>query len=190
MAENSTLFDKDYTPTDNEPRETQAMSREDLIDAMMHDVVGIDNLNDENFHGISDTIKDILHDYHLSTDMSFIEKIAQIKFPKTGESLSVEDIPKELNDAAFLPVNTLSDIALRQDIDMLLEDASVPSYDGNWKIYILDECHMLSKTAQNRLLKSLEEPVERVLMILCTTNPEDLLPSGRNQYYNHDCQRL
>lgn len=118
--EKSTMFDKGYTPTDNEAHETQAMSREDLIDAMMHDVVGIDNIDDENFHGITDTIKDILHDYHLSTDMSFIEKIAQIKFPKTGESLSVEDIPKELNDAAFLPVNTLSDIALRQDIDMLI----------------------------------------------------------------------
>lgn len=72
----------------------------------------------------------------------------------------------------------------RQDIDNLLDDASVPSYDGNWKVFILDECHMLSKTAQNRLLKSLEEPAEKVLMLLCTTNPEDLLGTiiSRCQY--------
>ena len=72
----------------------------------------------------------------------------------------------------------------RQDIDDLLEEASIPSYDGSWKIYILDECHMLTPTAQNRLLKSLEEPAEKVLMILCTTDPEKLLNTiiSRCQY--------
>lgn len=72
----------------------------------------------------------------------------------------------------------------RQDIDLILDDAAIPSYDGNWKVYILDECHMLTKTAQNRLLKTLEEPAERVLMLLCTTNPEDLLGTitSRCQY--------
>lgn len=112
---------EEFKPTDNEPKQVDSMSKEDLINAMMNDVVGGHDLSDEtSFHGITDTIKDILHDYHLSTDMSFIEKIAQIRFPKTGETLAPEEIPKELNDAAFLPVNTLSDIALRQDIDMLI----------------------------------------------------------------------
>lgn len=72
----------------------------------------------------------------------------------------------------------------KQDIDDLLEDASMPSFDGNWKIYILDECHMMSNSAQNRLLKTLEEPPEKVLIILCTTNPEKLLDTiiSRCQY--------
>lgn len=72
----------------------------------------------------------------------------------------------------------------KQDIDDLLEDASLPSFDGNWKIYILDECHMMTPSAQNRLLKTLEEPPEKVLMILCTTNPEKLLETilSRCQY--------
>lgn len=72
----------------------------------------------------------------------------------------------------------------KQDIDDLLEDASMPSFDGNWKIYILDECHMMTPSAQNRLLKTLEEPPEKVLMILCTTNPEKLLDTivSRCQY--------
>lgn len=72
----------------------------------------------------------------------------------------------------------------RQDIDDLLEDAMSPSFDGNWKIYILDECHMMTASAQNRLLKTLEEPPEKVLIMLCTTDPEQLLQTiiSRCQY--------
>ena len=69
----------------------------------------------------------------------------------------------------------VTDSNKRQDIDNLLEDAAMPSMYGNWKIYILDECHMMTVTAQNRLLKNLEEPAEKVLMILCTTDPQKLL---------------
>lgn len=78
----------------------------------------------------------------------------------------------------------VTDSNKRQDIDRLLEDASQPDITGNWKVYILDECHMMTNTAQNRLLKNLEEPAEKVLMILCTTNPEKLLETiiSRCQY--------
>lgn len=78
----------------------------------------------------------------------------------------------------------VTDSNKKQDMNELLEDASLPSFDGNWKIYILDECHMMSNSAQNRLLKTLEEPPEKVLMILCTTNPEKLLDTilSRCQY--------
>lgn len=123
MAEEKFVADNanDYTPTENEAKPVESMSRADLIDAMMNDVVGNTfEINDDNKKDISNTIKDILRDYHLSTDMSFIEKIGQIKFPKNGDKIDPNDIPHELNNAAFLPVNTLSDIALRQDIDMLI----------------------------------------------------------------------
>lgn len=78
----------------------------------------------------------------------------------------------------------VTDSSRKQDIDEMLEDASIPAYDGSWKIFILDECHMMSNAAQNRLLKNLEEPAEKVLMILCTTDPEKLLPTiiSRCQY--------
>lgn len=72
----------------------------------------------------------------------------------------------------------------KQDIDELLNEAEMPSPDGNWKVYILDECHLLSAGAQGRLLKMLEEPPEKVLMILCTTDPDKLLNTilSRCQY--------
>lgn len=78
----------------------------------------------------------------------------------------------------------VTDSSGKQDITELLEDAAVPTYDGSWKVYILDECHMMTNAAQNRLLKNLEEPAERVLMILCTTDPQKLLETiiSRCQY--------
>lgn len=78
----------------------------------------------------------------------------------------------------------VTDSSGKADITELLEDAAVASYDGSWKVYILDECHMMTNAAQNRLLKNLEEPAERVLMILCTTDPQKLLETiiSRCQY--------
>jgi DNA polymerase III subunit gamma/tau len=49
------------------------------------------------------------------------------------------------------------------------------------KVYILDECHQLSKDAQNALLKILEEAPNHVFVVLCTTDPSKLLPAVRNR---------
>lgn len=63
----------------------------------------------------------------------------------------------------------------KQGIETILEDASISAFDQSWKIYIIDECHTLTTTAQNRLLKNLEEPAKNVLIILATTDPQKLL---------------
>ncbi|MEO6318848.1 MAG: DNA polymerase III subunit gamma/tau [Acidimicrobiales bacterium] len=52
---------------------------------------------------------------------------------------------------------------------------------GNRKVVILDEVHMLSGGAANALLKSLEEPPAHVLFILCTTDPQKVLPTIRSR---------
>jgi hypothetical protein len=69
---------------------------------------------------LSETISNILQKYNLDTDMSFIEKIAKLKFPDSNEKVTIDMLPKELADAAFLPVTTIADIALRQDLDMVV----------------------------------------------------------------------
>ncbi len=48
---------------------------------------------------------------------------------------------------------------------------------GKYKVYILDEAHMLTKEASNALLKTLEEPPAHVVFVLATTQPESLLPT-------------
>lgn len=94
-------------------------NKEQLIDGLYADVVG----NDESVvskDAIVDSISDILHQYNLSTDMSFIEKITTMKFDKKSESIDLSGMPQDLQNAAYLPVNTIADIALRQDLDMLI----------------------------------------------------------------------
>ena len=56
---------------------------------------------------------------------------------------------------------------------------------GPYKIYIIDEVHMLTREASNALLKTMEEPPEHVKFILCTTEPEKILPTIRSR-----CQRF
>ena len=56
---------------------------------------------------------------------------------------------------------------------------------GRWKVYIVDEVHMLSQAASNALLKTLEEPPEHVVFVLATTDPQKVLPTirSRTQHY-------
>lgn len=69
----------------------------------------------------------------------------------------------------------------KRDLTAVLNDMAMPSYAGEWRTYILDECHMASEGLQNRLLKIAEETPENVLIIFCTTNPEKMLPTLTNR---------
>jgi DNA polymerase III subunit gamma/tau len=63
------------------------------------------------------------------------------------------------------------------DIRQLTESAYISPMIGKYKVFIIDEVHMLSKSAMNALLKLLEEPPDTVVFLLATTNPEKLLPT-------------
>ncbi|MEM1311948.1 MAG: DNA polymerase III subunit gamma/tau [Patescibacteria group bacterium] len=63
------------------------------------------------------------------------------------------------------------------DIRQLTESSKNPPLVGKYKIYIIDEIHMLSKSAMNALLKILEEPPIYLVFLMATTNPEKLIPT-------------
>ncbi len=66
---------------------------------------------------------------------------------------------------------------------ILKEKVNLAFSRGKYKVYIIDEVHMLTPEAFNALLKTLEEPPEKVIFILCTTNPEKL----RKQFFPVVC---
>lgn len=71
------------------------------------------------------------------------------------------------------------------DIRDLIENTKYRPASGNFKIFIIDEVHMLTKEAHNALLKTLEEPPEYVKFILATTDPLKLPPTilSRTQHF-------
>lgn len=72
------------------------------------------------------------------------------------------------------------------DVRSLIEKVNLAPSLGKYKVYIIDEVHMLSKNAFNALLKTLEEPPAHVLFILATTEVHKLLPTviSRCQYFD------
>ena len=71
------------------------------------------------------------------------------------------------------------------DIKNLLEQMAFAPVDGRYKIYIIDEVHMLTTEAFNALLKTLEEPPAHVIFILATTDPHKIPPTIHSR-----CQRF
>ena len=72
------------------------------------------------------------------------------------------------------------------DIRNLIEQTRIPPQKGNFKVYIIDEVHMLSSGAFNAFLKTLEEPPKHCIFILATTEKHKIIPTiiSRCQIYN------
>ncbi len=76
------------------------------------------------------------------------------------------------------------------DIRSLKEKVAYSPSEGRYKVYIIDEVHMLSTSASNALLKTLEEPPPRVMFILATTESHKLLPTILSRCQRFDFKRL
>lgn len=93
------------------------------------------------------------------------------EYIETGDALDLEDV-NEID---------ITDMSGKADIEAIIEEMSYPSMNGGWKAYLLDEVHLASNAAQNRMLKILEEPPENVLIIFCTTDPQRMLDTLKNR---------
>ncbi len=88
-----------------------------------------------------------------------------------GRSIDVEEVDAASNSGV-------------DSIRWLIQTAATAG-TGRWRVYIVDEVHMLSTAASNALLKTLEEPPPHVVFILATTNPQKVLATvlSRTQHY-------
>jgi DNA polymerase-3 subunit gamma/tau len=76
------------------------------------------------------------------------------------------------------------------DIRQINETVSYAAKEGVYKIYIIDEVHMLTKEAFNALLKTLEEPPSFVKFLFATTEPHKVLPTILSRCQRHELHRL
>ncbi|MCP9847230.1 DNA polymerase III subunit gamma/tau [Synechococcus sp. Lug-A] len=76
------------------------------------------------------------------------------------------------------------------NIRELIERSRFAPVQARWKVYVIDECHMLSTAAFNALLKTLEEPPPRVVFVLATTDPQRVLPTILSRCQRFDFRRI
>jgi len=77
-----------------------------------------------------------------------------------------------------------------ENIRELIERSRFAPAKARWKVYVIDECHMLSTAAFNALLKTLEEPPRQVIFILATTDPQRVLPTILSRCMRFDFRRI
>src|SRR3990167_9062894 len=91
----------------------------------------------------------------------------------TGKTSVARIFAKEIGTSAndIIEIDAASNTSV-DDIRALNDSISTLPFDSKYKVYILDEAHMLSKSAWNALLKTLEEPPKHVIFVLATTELE------------------
>jgi len=76
------------------------------------------------------------------------------------------------------------------DIRSLIDQVRIPPQVGNYKVYIIDEVHMLSQAAFNAFLKTLEEPPKHAIFILATTEKHKIIPTILSRCQIFDFKRI
>jgi len=76
------------------------------------------------------------------------------------------------------------------DIRNLTDQVRIPPQTGSYKVYIIDEVHMLSQQAFNAFLKTLEEPPEHAIFILATTEKHKIIPTILSRCQIYDFKRI
>ncbi|MGK7888723.1 MAG: DNA polymerase III subunit gamma/tau, partial [Leptolyngbyaceae cyanobacterium] len=110
----------------------------------------------------------------------------------TAEPCGECEICRSIVDGSSLDVIEI-DAASNTGVDNireLIERAQFAPVQCRYKVYIIDEVHMLSTAAFNALLKTLEEPPNRVVFVLATTDPQRVLPTIISRCQRFDFRRI
>lgn len=109
----------------------------------------------------------------------------------TGKTTSARIFANDVNEGKGKPIEI--DGASNNGVDnirSIIDDCKMKSLDSKYKVYIIDEVHMLSLGAFNALLKVLEEPPKGVIFILCTTDPHKIPPTILSRLQRFDFKRI
>ncbi|MCY6960650.1 DNA polymerase III subunit gamma/tau [Clostridium brassicae] len=112
--------------------------------------------------------------------------------PQDGEPCNECDMCKKINAGLAIDVSEMDAASHNKvdDIRDLIEEVKYPPREGKYKVYIMDEAHMLTQGAVNAFLKTLEEPPEKVIFILATTDPQKLPITILSRCQRFDFKRI
>ncbi|WP_454966517.1 DNA polymerase III subunit gamma/tau [Capnocytophaga leadbetteri] len=143
---------------------------------------------------ITNTLLNAIENNHLAQALLFTgprgvgkTTCARILAKKINEQSGVTDE----NDFAFnvFELDAASNNSV-DDIRKLIEQVRIPPQVGNYKVYIIDEVHMLSTAAFNAFLKTLEEPPKHAIFILATTEKHKIIPTILSRCQIFDFKRI
>ncbi|MEG0613955.1 MAG: DNA polymerase III subunit gamma/tau [Clostridium sp.] len=112
--------------------------------------------------------------------------------PMEGEPCNECEMCKNINKGVAIDVTEL-DAASHNSVDNIrdiIDDVQYPPQEAKYKVFIIDEVHMLSIGAVNAFLKTLEEPPSRVIFILATTDPQKLPITILSRCQRFDFKRI
>ncbi|MFR1710468.1 MAG: DNA polymerase III subunit gamma/tau [Clostridium sp.] len=112
--------------------------------------------------------------------------------PVDGEPCNECEMCKSINQGTAIDVTEL-DAASHNSVDNIrdiIDDVQYPPQEAKYKVFIIDEVHMLSIGAVNAFLKTLEEPPSRVIFILATTDPQKLPITILSRCQRFDFKRI
>ncbi|WP_035293676.1 DNA polymerase III subunit gamma/tau [Clostridium sp. KNHs214] len=112
--------------------------------------------------------------------------------PVDGQPCNQCDMCNKINAGIAIDVTEL-DAASHNGVDKIrdiIDDVQYPPQEAKYKVYIIDEVHMLSMGAVNAFLKTLEEPPSNVIFILATTDPQKLPITILSRCQRYDFRRI
>ena len=122
----------------------------------------------------------------------FAKTINCLSSQADGESCGQCESCKSFDEGRSMNIHELDAASNNsvEDIRELIKQVQIPPQTGKYKVFIIDEVHMLSTSAFNAFLKTLEEPPHYVIFILATTEKHKILPTILSRCQVYDFNRI